>query len=107
MDRSSNLEQLTTFDLAFNLATGKYTEEEKFIALDIIRSRDIKGTTAASSSPKPKIKKKPLEGSKAEKILSLHKQGKSPKEIGEILKKKKIIAYPAEIYRVINNYSTE
>ncbi len=97
-----DLSTLRTFDLVLNIAGGKYTEQQKFEALEIIKSREPEESKRREKSTKP-----PLAGSKAEKILKLSKAGNNPKEIGEILQKKhKIRAYPAEIYRVINKYDT-
>jgi hypothetical protein len=103
----NRLQDLSTFDLAFNLAQGKYSEQEKFDALSIIKSREDKSATNASIRPiKVKTNKKPLKGSKAEKILNLYESGvNTAKEIQDALKKKKINAYFPEIYRVLKNYT--
>lgn len=110
MDRSEELNNLSTFDLAFNLATGKYNEKDKFEALAIIKSRDqnegktprqTSSNTPSSKASKPKIKKKPLKGSKAEKIQALIDEGKTAREIYDALTKKKVKVYYPEIYRLI------
>jgi hypothetical protein len=112
MDRLNDLKNLTTFDLAFNLATGTYkTEEEKFAVLGIIKSREntANATATATTNKKVKLKKAPLKGSKAEKIQQLIDKGKSPKDIYDIMNDKKAShikkwpkTYFPEIYRLIN-----
>lgn len=106
---SINLNELTTFDLAFNLATGKYDEKDKFEALSIIKSREQSSSLSASQQPVAtelnKAKKPPLAGSKAEKILKMVNDGKSAKQIYESLNKTKgVTVYYPEIYRVIKTY---
>jgi hypothetical protein len=107
MDRKSELNLLTTFDLAFNLATGKYNESDKFTALEIIKDRSVDQHTGTPTTNLPKkSKKKPLKGSKAEKILQLYDSGvNSATDIFNALKKKKIKAYYPEIYRVLRKYT--
>lgn len=109
MDRTTELTKLTTFDLAFNLATGKFkTEEDKFIALDIIKSREANPTTAGSTGKvKDRNKKPPLKGSKAEYIQKLIDKKMSAKDIFDFMndKKNKLKwkkTYYPEIYRLIN-----
>lgn len=110
MALTTELNKLTTFDLAFNIATGKYkTEEEKFTALDIIKSRENNtSATLVSATKKIKPKKVPLKGSKAELIQKLIDKGMSAKEIFDYMndKKNKLKwkkTYYPEIYRLINN----
>ena len=109
---NQKLLDLSTFDLAFNLASGTYNEQEKFEVLKIIKEREINpnknlkrdveeaNTTEESSYQKIKSKKPPLPGSKAEKIQKMLDAGKTPKEILEILKKKNIKVHYPEIYRL-------
>jgi hypothetical protein len=109
MDRLTEMNKLTTFDLAFNLATGKYkTEEEKFAVLEIIKGRDATNVVTAALSPRKKVapKKAPLKGSKAEKIQELINKGKTAREIFDYMndKKNKLKwkkTYYPEIYRLI------
>jgi hypothetical protein len=107
------LENLTTFELAFNLATGKYSEGEKLEVLRIIQDRDIKkrystsGSSEAEGGSSPsneKQKKAPLKGSKAEKIYRLGLEGRTPQECYEALTKKGTTVYYPEIYRVFKRY---
>lgn len=109
MDR---LQDLSTFDLAFNLATGVYNEQQKFEALKIIRSRDTKTpiveTVSVNNAVEEKItnqvitqNKKPLKGSKAEKIQKLIDTGKTAKEIYEKLNNSGTKVYYPEIYRLM------
>ena len=103
---SNNFTELSTFDLAFNLATGKYSEKEKFEILEIIKSREGNSPEAKQAKEKPATKvKPPLPGSKAEKIYNLLKSGKEVKEVYEMLKKKKLIIYYPEIYRIKRDYN--
>ena len=106
--------RMTTFELAFNLATGKYTEHEKFEALKVIQERDAtaKEVYLDNSSNvrqpefyKEKTAKPPLKGSKSEKIFNLAMEGKSPQEAFEILNKKGNKVYYPEIYRVYKRYN--
>lgn len=92
---------LSTFDLAFNLATGKYSELEKFEALQIIKERDLKQARNLTVVPEERKIKVPLKGSKAEKILKLVDSGKTAKEIYDLLNSKGIKVYYPEIYRFI------
>jgi IS30 family transposase len=97
------LYSLTTFELAMKLATGQFSEQEKFIALDIIYSREKKDGSIFEAPKDVSITKKskpPLPGSKTEKIYNLLAEGKSPKQVMETLKKKKVTVYFPEIYRV-------
>lgn len=108
----AHLASLSTYDLAFNLATGKYNDSEKLYVLDIIRQRGNTGGSSIKANPAPPIPialtskiKLPAEGSKSEKIYKLFKDGKSPSEIKALLKKQKITTYDAEIYRVKKKYN--
>lgn len=100
-----NLRDLSTFDLAFNLAQGLYDEKQKFQVLSIIREREAGIVTETASAKAVRPPKPPLKGSKAEKILTLLTEGKSPKDVFESLNKKKAnsVYYP-EIYRVAKTY---
>src|SRR6478672_124221 len=94
------LNSLTTFELAMKLATGQYSEQEKLIALQVIYLREKKDDLGSGTSEEQatiKKSKPPLQGSKAEKIYNLLADGKSPKEVLETLKKKKVTVYFAEI----------
>jgi hypothetical protein len=103
---NKNLSDLTTFDLAFNLASGIYNEQEKFEVLKIIKDRELNVKDVSVESKEKiinnpnKAKKPPLPGSKAEKIQKLLNAGKTAKEILESLNKKGIKVYYPEIYRL-------
>jgi hypothetical protein len=108
-----DLKSLSTFDIAFNLATGQYDEKQKFEALAIIRERDTKNISIQSNpqrvngSSKPKTTKPPLKGSKAEKIFNLLDSGKTVKDVYEMLNKKNTTVYYPEIYRIAKMYWPE
>lgn len=126
---TEDLSNLTTFDLAFNLATGKYNAEEKMEALAIIKDRDLNkvskdvGSTNytkffPNNTPQPSLNeiksynqptksKPPLEGSKSKKIHSLLMEGKTVKQVGDELRKQGAKTTPSEIYRVAKNYWPE
>lgn len=100
---------MTTFDLAFNLATGQYSEAEKFEVLKVIRSREIKldeyseGSRTSNESEKINTRP-PLKGSKSEKIYKIGLKGKSPQECFEIFSREGTTIYLPEIYRVYKRY---
>lgn len=124
MSTSSNVEQkkfltLSTFQLAFGLATGKFSESEKLEVLGVIEQREptrsykndqaivdnsTNTTAQAHREVTPKKTKRPLPGSKAAKILTLLEMGKTPGEVVEALEKKKVNIYAAEVYRLKKNY---
>jgi hypothetical protein len=112
--KRTDFHDMTTFELAFNLATGKYGEAEKFEALKVIQERDQRdrdhylnpspNNQSGNVSEKAAIKP-PLKGSKSEKIYKLAMEGKTPQECFEILNKKGTTVYYPEIYRVFKRYS--
>jgi|GEM_PF-4896379 len=110
---SKNLQHLSTFDLFFNMASGKYSDAEKMEILNIIKEREdnTKPTIVTASKPgivkQYNITKPPLPGSKAEKIKKLLDEGKSANQVFLELKKKKVKIYKAEIYRIIKNFGIE
>ncbi len=109
-----NLNDQSNFELAFQLATSAFTGEEKLQALEIIRLRDVGGTTQPgipsaelSNNPpnnKPEVRP-PLKGSKAEKIKKLLEDGKTPKEIEIKIQKGGGKVTPGEIYTIKKRYS--
>lgn len=104
-----DLNSLSTFDIAFNLATGQYDEKTKFIALSIIREREAGKILPLVNQPvirKAKTKP-PLKGSKAEKIWKLLNSGKTATETYQILKNKNEVISPSEVYRVGKDYWPE
>lgn len=103
MNTDENFEQKSTFDLAFGLATNQFKESDKLIVLSIIRNRESgatnKSVTPTSTEDEPK-ERTFKEGSKAAKINELYQQGKTPKQIFDLLNKKGTTVYFPEIYRV-------
>src|SRR5690242_13288291 len=111
----AELNKLSTYDLAFNLATGRFDAEEKLEVLNIIKQREENSTKSISikdnlngSVKKPKTTP-PLKGSKAERIYNLLKEGKTASEVYQIMNKgkKKPYVYHPEIYRVGKDYFPE
>jgi hypothetical protein len=119
----TDLSTLTTFDLAFNLATGIYSETEKLEALRIIKDRERKAVekgkshseeatpTSPASFPthsrKGKIKL-PKTGSKTEVIYTLLNGGSAQvSDVYNELKKKGVKVFKPEIYRVAKLYYPE
>lgn len=100
---NTDLNTVSTFDLAFNLATGKYDEKRKFEALSIIREREEGKAIPIGVIRKPKTKL-PLKGSKTEKIWKLLSAGKTPTETYQTLKHKGEVISPSEVYRVGKDY---
>ena len=111
-----DLEELSTYDIAFNLWKGEYkTEDERHHALMVIKERDLRKNTqsndsqASKKAPLGQLKvredvKPPLKKSKRELIFNLLKEQKLYQEIIEILAKKKYSSTPSEIYSVRNKY---
>lgn len=112
---NNELERKTTLDLAFGLASGKYSEAEKFTVLQIINSREsqknpvpileiennlIKDITESNPKIFPFLKLK--KGSKAEKIYNLFKDGFTAAEIFIKLNKGDLKVTNSEIYRIKN-----
>lgn len=124
-----DLESLSTFDLAFNIALGKYDPDQKMQALSIIKERDTNNNLKRGRKPKaakvipvqaapqpvvenksnvpPAKTKLPLEGSKSEKIYLLLKDNKTVKQVGKELLAQGVKTTPSEIYRVGRQYWPE
>ena len=121
-----HLEKLKTSELAFNLALGTYSEEEKWEVLKIIKNRedngnskgeggdpagDIKPPTTTPSSPATTSNKKkpnpPLPKSKAEAIKKLKDAGKTRTQALAIIQKKYPNTHYPEVDRVYKRYADE
>lgn len=108
MNKKENYEAKSTFDLAFGLATNQFHEDDKMIILSIIKERTDGGSSTSSEAGNQKVKIRTFKvGSKAEKINKLFQDGKTPKQIFDLLNKKKpnSVYYP-EIYRVTGKKSS-
>lgn len=104
----NELKELSTFDLAFNLARGIYDEASKFIALQIIKERELEGEEVKPVKTQKQEKVKlPLKGSKSFEIYTLLEKGKEPPEVKEALEKMKFTVYYPEIYRIRKKYFPE
>lgn len=104
MDSNKNFNNQTTFDLAFGLASYKFTEVEKFEVLSIIKERQTSEVSFTKNTVKSTVSRP---GTKSEMIRKLHESGKSPKEIFDALNKKgtklngkQVKVYFPEIYRI-------
>ena len=103
MNKLSELEKKSTFDLAFGLATNQFEETEKLSVLNIIKLRADGGVEKKyidSADNYGKVEKIFKKGSKAEKINKLYKSGKTPKQIYDKLISEGVKVYFPEIYRV-------
>lgn len=119
------LQDLTTYDLALNLATGQYSEKERIEALVIIRSREILPTVITNTKQETSVVndsvlvKRVISKSDLDKLLqdpkNLPKGAKTKiiqylistglvtaKEIADKLAELNVDFHLPEIYRVLN-----
>jgi hypothetical protein len=107
-----DFEKMSTFEIAFDLATGKLNEFEKLQALNVIRNRDKnpqisenkKSQKEAAPSSDNLAVKPPLKGSKTEMIYNLALEGRSVLECYYAIKGQGFKVHLPEIYRVFKKY---
>lgn len=116
MKTEKTLENSTTMELAFGLATNQYSDADKFLVLAIINRRETGNTNTSTNKLISSRELDNIEqitngrndvkvvsfkkGSKSETINKLFNDGKSVTEIFTELNKGKLKTTNSEIYRI-------